>query len=350
VIFLKKLLHYLIKLKNRIFLPFVILYILAAALAAYAIEPRTFESYLTSVYWVLTTLATVGFGDYAPVTNAGKAFTILLYVTGIALISVFIGKIIESVGLIERLRVGGKLKFTEEDHIILIGWSNKTKLAIQEILKSDKKINVVLIDKLDESPMIDERVFYINGDAADEATLMQANLPKARGVIIFADHTAHENRILVDPMHIDGKTLLIATAITTLENRLNASIHVTVEVLEQKHIPMFKQVMVDEFIPTQEMISHAAVRSLFSHGVIHMYSELMSTRYAESMYEIPKRPEWRTYRQAFLDLLDQGITLVADRGDLHINQKLDQPIPEDAKLFVICDKETFSEMNPTHFQ
>ncbi|MDQ7860536.1 potassium channel family protein [Peribacillus frigoritolerans] len=58
----------------------------------FSIEPQTFESYLTSVYWVLTTLATVGFGDYAPVTDLGKAFTIGLYITGIGLVSLFYWK------------------------------------------------------------------------------------------------------------------------------------------------------------------------------------------------------------------------------------------------------------------
>jgi voltage-gated potassium channel len=68
----------------------------------------------------------------------------------------------------------------------------------------------------------------------------------------------------------------------------------------------------------------------------------MSRQYSEGMFEIPKQPEWTSYRHAFLELLDKGATLVADRGDLHINQRLDDPIPADAKLFVICDKETFS--------
>jgi hypothetical protein len=38
-------------------------------------------------------------------------------------------------------------------------------------------------------------------------------------------------------------------------------------------------------------------------------------------YEISKQPEWKTYRDAFKNLLNKGATLVADRGDLHINQK-----------------------------
>ena len=104
----------------------------------------------------------------------------------------------------------------------------------------------------------------------------------------------------------------------------------------------------DEFIPTQEMISHAAVRSLFSHGVTNMYSELMSSQYEEAMYEISKQAEWKTYRDAFIDLLNKGATLVADRGNLDINKKLDEPIPEDAQLFVICEKAVLAKINPDY--
>ncbi|OLS41001.1 TrkA family potassium uptake protein [Bacillus sp. MRMR6] len=339
-----KVLYYLNKLRNRIFVPFVLLYILITAYIALYIEPETFESYLNAIYWVLTTLATVGFGDYSPATTEGKVFTILLYITGIGLVSVFISKVITSVYLIDKLKAGGKMKYTGKNHIILIGWSIKSKLAIKEILKSDKKVDIVVIDDLEKAPLLEDRLFYVQGDPADEETLLNANLPKAKGVIIFADQTTQENFATRDPLLVDGKTLLVATAITSIEERLKIPIHVTAEVMFEKHIRLFEHVNVDEFIPTQEMISHAAVRSLFSHGVTHMYSELMSTQYEETMYEIPKREEWKTYRDAFMDLLNKGATLVADRGNLHINQQLDEPIPKDAQLFVICDKKTISEL------
>lgn len=343
---LKKSLHYLIKLRKRVFIPFVIFYILAVSYVAFSLEPQTFQSYLTAIYWVLTTLATVGFGDYSPVTDAGKIFTIGLYITGIGLISVMIGKVIESVNRIENLKVGGKMTFKGKDHIILIGWSDKSKLAVQEILKSDEKIDIVLIDELEKIPIIEERLFYVRGDAAEEETLLQANLPKAKGVIIFADQIIQGNHAVKNPSFIDGKTLLIATAITSIEKKVHVPIHVTVEVINQKNIRLFKHVKVDEFIPTQEMISHAAVRSIFSHGVTQMYADLMSRQSDEGMYEIPRQEHWRTYRDAFTDLLNRGATLVADRGDLHINLKLDEPIPDDAQLYVICNEETYSQINP----
>ncbi|NHC18536.1 MULTISPECIES: potassium channel protein [Bacillaceae] len=341
---IKKWLYYLVKLRNRIFFPFFILYIILAAFIIYWLEPHTFKSFTTSLYWVLTTLATVGFGDYAPVTFAGKIYTIILYITGIALVSVFIGKIIDSVYYIDKLKVGGKMKYSGKNHIILIGWSPKSRLAIDEILKSDKKIDIVIIDVLEKAPLLDERLHYVRGDATNEDILLNANLPKAMGVIIFADQITQDNFATKDPLLVDGKTLLIAAAITTVEEKYKKDIHVTAEVINQCHIPLFQNVKVDEFIPTQEMISHAAVRSLFSPGVTHMFSELMSTQYGEAMFEIPKKAEWQTYRDAFEDLLNNGATLVADRGDFYINQKLDDHIPADAQLFVICDKDTLDQL------
>lgn len=128
---------------------------------------------------------------------------------------------------------------------------------------------------------------------------INSSLPKAKGVIIFADQITQNNYGTKDPLLVDGKTLLVATAITAIEEKTNTSIHVTAEVINQMHIRLFERVKVDEFIPTQEIISHAAVRSLFSHGVTHMYSERMSSKYEGTMYEVPKQDEWRTYRDAF---------------------------------------------------
>ncbi|NHM33790.1 hypothetical protein [Neobacillus terrae] len=63
------------------------------------------------------------------------------------------------------------------------------------------------------------------------------------------------------------------------------------------------------------------------------------------MYEIPKKDEWLTYRDAFMDLLNKGATLVANQGNLNINRKLDERIPENAQLLVICDKKTIALLN-----
>ncbi|MBO5149125.1 MAG: two pore domain potassium channel family protein, partial [Anaerotignum sp.] len=48
------------------------------------VEPDTFESFFDAIYWSTITLTTVGFGDYTPVTVAGKAVAIVTSFVGIA--------------------------------------------------------------------------------------------------------------------------------------------------------------------------------------------------------------------------------------------------------------------------
>lgn len=47
-------------------------------------------SYIDSLYFSVVTLTTIGFGDFAPQTDAGKLFTIFYIIMGIGVILTFI--------------------------------------------------------------------------------------------------------------------------------------------------------------------------------------------------------------------------------------------------------------------
>lgn len=53
---------------------------------------RRFEgwSLLDSLYFSVITLTTVGYGDFAPQTNAGKLFTIVYIIVGLGILAAFI--------------------------------------------------------------------------------------------------------------------------------------------------------------------------------------------------------------------------------------------------------------------
>lgn len=72
-----------------------------------------------------------------------------------------------------------------------------------------------------------------------------------------------------------------------------------------------------------------------------MITQLLSRQYGDDIYEIPVNSAWKTYGQAFQELLLQGATLLSDRSDLSINRKLGQPIPKEARLYIVSDEETY---------
>jgi voltage-gated potassium channel len=65
-------------------------------------------SWLDAYYFCITTLATVGYGDFSPKTSAGKLFTTLYIVVGIGTFSAFITLTMKRRGAVIRHRQSDK--------------------------------------------------------------------------------------------------------------------------------------------------------------------------------------------------------------------------------------------------
>lgn len=327
----------LIKMRNLTLVFFTLIFVVLCTFIVYGLEPDNFESLLNSFYYVMTTVSTVGYGDYSPVTDVGKMFAVLMYLVGIGLLGVVIGKIVDGFSIFRRKREEGKVNYLKANHFIIIGWGRKTESAVKELLESDGIGEVVIIDSLPISPidLTVGRVHYIQGDPTEEETFEKANISKSKSVIIFSDDKIQDYSLQ------DAKTLSVAITV----ERVAPKVHTTVEIMAEKHVSNFSHVMVDEFILSQQTISSLAVRSAMYKGVSKIYSQLMSRQHGEDLYKIEKKEKWLTYRDAFLDLLQDGATLIADRDKLDINRRLDEKIADEAILYVICNTETFRRLS-----
>ncbi len=61
------------------------------------VNPNNFTTFFDAVYFVVVTMTTVGFGDLTPTSDAGKLMTVLMILTGIALIPWQLGDLIKQV-------------------------------------------------------------------------------------------------------------------------------------------------------------------------------------------------------------------------------------------------------------
>lgn len=59
------------------------------------INPTAFATFLDAVYFSVATMTTVGFGDIAPISELGRFLTVLMILTGIALIPWQVGDVIK---------------------------------------------------------------------------------------------------------------------------------------------------------------------------------------------------------------------------------------------------------------
>lgn len=221
------------------------------------IEPTTFTNYADSLWFTMTTILTVGYGDLYPSTGAGRIFTaVFLYIIGIGLFASFIGKAIEGLSLHKKREERGELMFKGQNHIVIIDWSYKAENAIAEILRQDDQIEIVVIDRMEKTKESNTRIHYVRGNATHEKVLRQANVQQAKAVLIFADDR------IDDQMLTDGKSLLIATTV----ERMSPDVYTTVEVEREEHLASFSHIKVDKFIMSNGTIAKMAVNSIFSEA------------------------------------------------------------------------------------
>ncbi len=84
-----------------------IVYIVICALLMFQVEPDSFNTFLDACYWSTISLTTVGYGDYTPETDIGKAISSLSALVGVAVIALPSG-IITAAYMREITKVKGK--------------------------------------------------------------------------------------------------------------------------------------------------------------------------------------------------------------------------------------------------
>jgi voltage-gated potassium channel len=314
--------------------------IILSSFFIHKLEPETFPTLFDAVWWTMTTVVTVGYGDFFPRSTLGRIFTMtVLYTIGIGAMGLIIGKIFESLSLYRKLKEEGKLQFKGRGHYILIG-SSKEKLenVIEEITSTGHKAGIVIIDNSNKCPINDGDVHFISGDPADEAVLLKANILESKSVSIFTDERIDMSE------YADGKTLLIASRVEYISKRYQKSIYTIVEIMKEKHISLFEYAKVDEFVLSKESVSRLMAHAAIHPGSSQLFKQLLSKADGENLYEISKKAHWHTYKDAALELFDLGATLISDGNQLDIARRPNDPIPDGAKMFVICDEETFRQL------
>ncbi|MCS1349998.1 TrkA family potassium uptake protein [Mechercharimyces sp. CAU 1602] len=326
-----------VQLNNWFLLLFTGLLLVSSSYAIHYIEPETFESSWKGFWWVMTTVTTVGYGDYSPVTKAGQGVAIFLYIVGIGLIGVVIGKVVDAFGSYKRKKEEGRLKFRGSDHYVVIGWSEKAKDAMKELMSSNHDAEIVLIDMLEKSPMSGVRYHYIQGEPTDEEVLTQANIADSKAIMVFSPPQVE------DPVLADGRTLLIATAIEHYGVQHGVDVYTVVEVMKENHVNNFRHAKVDDFILSNQMTSNLMAKASQFQGSSRLFQQLLRTQHGDDLYLFPKHPKWETYQHAHDFFLSQGANLVADREDFGVIRRMHEPLPAEAQLFIICDYKTYKQ-------
>lgn len=157
-------------------------------------------NFLDALYFTVTTITTVGFGDITPGTQAGKVLTLLLAPTG--LVVVFgIG-----ISLVEEHLRGihlGVWRFMDRrlatltDHFIVCGYGRLGTIVVEQLRRMGKSVVVVDLDEQTVHRLADQGLPAVHGNALEESVLRRAGIERARAVVTtFGDDTLNVYLVL----------------------------------------------------------------------------------------------------------------------------------------------------------
>lgn len=176
----------------------ILMMIMASSLIMYNLEhdaqPESFKNAFSGIWWAVSTLLTVGYGDIYPVTTAGRCVGIILAFLGVGIVAIPTGII--SAGFVEQYTKVKSLSGSENEYPVSFVTVNITNTHVW----GEKKVrDIQLVQGLLLIAIIrDERTLIPHGD-----TIIHANDRLIIGAESFEDNGDLElTEMIINKDHI----------------------------------------------------------------------------------------------------------------------------------------------------
>jgi len=193
----------------------LLLFIIFMGTTGYVIIERW--AFLDALYMTIITISTVGYSEIHPISRVGRIFTIFLVFGGVGFSLYVAAAVVQFMvegqirTLLGRRRLDKKIGRLKH-HYIVCGYGRIGRVLCNSLKKSD--LDLVVIEKTPENiPIMEEdNVLYISGDAAEEATLIQAGIKQAKCLVAALPTDADNVFLVLTARQLNSDLVIIARA------------------------------------------------------------------------------------------------------------------------------------------
>lgn len=301
---------------------------------AYLAEHRVnsgIDSFGDSLWWVLVTISTVGYGDKVPTTLGGRAVAVVAMTAGPILLVSFVGML--GATFYDEWQKGAKgmSQIESKGHILICGWNATASEVIAELRQSGvfNKTPVVIIDAtIDNRPSEDSSTLFVHGIPSDVKVLQQANTREAGHAIVVAkDRTPHA----------DQQTVLTVLAIKDI----NPRVYVCAELNDANNEGHLRRAGCDSVVDTGCLTSGLLAMSLQNPVVGEVVKELASFQGSEVYRaKLPQDFEGRRFSDVLNDYKEKhdAIVIGVEReGKVILNPRADVKLCSADRLLILSE-------------
>ena len=175
-------------------------------------------SFFDSLYMTVITLATIGFQEVHPMTQSGRAFTIVLILFGVSAVGYAVKGVIGTIIEGEVREVFGRRRLEKrisqlKNHYIICGFGRMGQIVCRELL--NKKKHFVVLEKEPEKVAKAEKdIIVVNADATEDESLIGVGIKNAKGLIAVLSSDAENLYVVMSARVLNPKLTIIARALT----------------------------------------------------------------------------------------------------------------------------------------
>ena len=282
--------------------------------------------------------------------DEGPAFRVLMLIVtigGVVVVASLIGVISGAFdSKVEDLRKG-RSKVLEDDHTLILGWSDKVFPIISEICVANVsrgKATIVVLADRDKVEMEDEikakipkpgktKIIVRSGDPMDLTDLDLSNPTGARSIILLAPEGTD------DP---DSVVIKTALALTNNPRRRASDYHIVGEIQDPANLEAARLVGRHEanWVLAGDLISRVTVQTSRQSGLSVVYTELLDFDGDEIYFTDQPSLVGKTYFEAQFAFAESAVFGIVKDGEVMVNPPADTVYAEGDQLIVIAEDDS----------
>ena len=290
-------------------------------------------------YMTIITISTVGFAEVIPLSQTGRAITVIIIILGITVGAYTIGVLVRALVEGELVQILGRRKVQKQvsglkNHFIICGFGRIGRIVCSEL--ANDQVDFVVIEQ--EASVIEHiearKYLYLEMDATTEEALKKAGIMEAKGIVTAVNSDANNVFITMTAKSLRPDVFILARASEEKNEpklfRAGANRVVSPYLIGGRRIAqMLKKPTVVDFVDIAMMGSHLGL--MMEEAKIGEKSSLIGKNLVESNLR-----------------KDYGVIIVAIKkqsGDMVFNPTPSEELEAGDVIVVLGKREDLKRMN-----
>jgi voltage-gated potassium channel len=144
-------------------------------------------NFLDALYMTVITLATIGYGETHPLSDAGRIFTILLILGGIGTMTYIFSSITalliegELKDVFRRLKMEYKIE-NMKNHYLVCGATHTGLSLAKELAETGRPFILIVLEETEAKKFMEAGYCVVSGDASTDEALLKCGVKNAKGI------------------------------------------------------------------------------------------------------------------------------------------------------------------------